>query len=51
MHSTPISVAYSPCPNDTFSFFHLAQSDDVKTHLHDVETLNRWAFEGRFDLT
>jgi len=51
MHSPPISVAYSPCPNDTFSFFHFAQSDDVKTHLHDVETLNRCAFEGRFDVT
>lgn len=51
MHSPPVSIAYSPCPNDTFSFFHLAQSDDVQTHLHDVETLNRWAFEGRFDVT
>ncbi|MBN2686023.1 MAG: 1,4-dihydroxy-6-naphthoate synthase [Pontiellaceae bacterium] len=51
MHSPPVSIAYSTCPNDTFAFGHLAQSNDVETYLHDVETLNQWAFEGRFDVT
>ncbi|RKX36967.1 MAG: 1,4-dihydroxy-6-naphthoate synthase, partial [Verrucomicrobia bacterium] len=28
-----------------------AQAADIETHLHDVETLNRLAFEERFDIT
>lgn len=51
MYVNKLSCAYSPCPNDTFIFCKLAQDSDVETHLHDVETLNRWAFEGKFDLT
>lgn len=51
MYVNKLSCAYSPCPNDTFIFCQLAQDSDVETHLHDVETLNRWAFEGKFDLT
>ena len=46
-----LSCAYSPCPNDTFIFGHLAQQKVWEMHLHDVETLNRWAFEERFDIT
>ena len=52
-----LSVAYSPCPNDTFMFHDLAAGTalppdvDIDVHLHDVETLNRAAFEGRFDVT
>ncbi len=51
MPSDTISVAYSTCPNDTFIFNRLRQDVDIETHLHDVETLNRWAFEARFDVT
>lgn len=45
------SVAYSPCPNDTFIFCALAQRADVQVSLHDVETLNQMAFDGVFDVT
>lgn len=51
MQSTKLTCAYSTCPNDTFIFCHLAQNPDIDVHLHDVETLNRWAFEERFDVT
>lgn len=51
MNTTPLSCAYSTCPNDTFIFCHLAQEDDIDVHLHDVETLNRMAFEETFDVT
>ncbi len=46
-----LSCAYSTCPNDTFAFCHLAKEPDVETHLHDVEMLNRLAFEERFEVT
>jgi 1,4-dihydroxy-6-naphthoate synthase len=46
-----LSCAYSTCPNDTFIFCQLAQEPDVEVHLHDVETLNRFAFETKFDVT
>jgi len=58
MTSPSISLAFSPCPNDTFIFnalvngilpdpgFNLAQVD-----LADVETLNRRALEGKYDVT
>ena len=51
MSEAPVSIGYSPCPNDTFIFCKLAKREEYTTHLHDVETLNRWAFEGRFDVT
>lgn len=51
MSKKPLSIAYSPCPNDTFIFCALARKPDIETHLHDVETLNRWALEERFDVT
>jgi 1,4-dihydroxy-6-naphthoate synthase len=51
MQDSPISVAYSPCPNDTFIFCQLAQTTGVDTYLHDVETLNRFAFDGKYDVT
>ena len=51
MKNNPLTCAYSPCPNDTFIFFRLAQEPDIEVHLHDVETLNRLAFEERFDIT
>jgi 1,4-dihydroxy-6-naphthoate synthase len=51
MQKNKLTCAYSTCPNDTFIFCQLAQEPDIDTHLHDVETLNRWAFEERFDIT
>ena len=52
-----LSVAYSPCPNDTFMFHDLATGKlalpgrELQVHLHDVETLNAMAMAGRFDVT
>ncbi|MCK5676096.1 MAG: 1,4-dihydroxy-6-naphthoate synthase [Verrucomicrobia bacterium] len=51
MKNHQLNCAYSTCPNDTFIFFHLAQEPDINVHLHDVETLNRWAFDEKFDVT
>ena len=39
-----LTLAYSPCPNDTFLFYHLIHGDisekfSVKEELHDVEKL------------
>ncbi|EQA55597.1 1,4-dihydroxy-6-naphthoate synthase [Leptospira kmetyi] len=50
------SLAYSPCPNDTFLFYHLAHgkaTDDfqVKEELHDVEELNRAALAAKYQAT
>ncbi len=51
------TLAYSPCPNDTF-MFHALVSGAVSrpgwrfdVHLHDVEALNQAALEGRYDIT
>lgn len=52
-----LSMAYSPCPNDTFMFCDVAQGKlaqsgyDITVHLHDVETLNRLALKATYDLT
>jgi 1,4-dihydroxy-6-naphthoate synthase len=52
-----IRVGYSPCPNDTFLFYALVHGlVDTEGYrfeplLEDVETLNRWALEGRLALT
>lgn len=51
-----LTLAYSPCPNDTFIFYHLAHGNTdfkipVRQHFDDVETLNQAAFEGKFDIT
>ncbi|TAN37806.1 MAG: 1,4-dihydroxy-6-naphthoate synthase [Verrucomicrobia bacterium] len=52
-----LTMAYSPCPNDTFMFQDVAAGQlarhgyDVAVHLYDVETLNRKALEGAFDVT
>lgn len=51
MQEKLVSIGYSTCPNDTFIFCRLAQQSDIEPHLHDVETLNRWAFEEKFDVT
>jgi 1,4-dihydroxy-6-naphthoate synthase len=54
---TRITVAHSPDSDDAFMFFGLA-SGAVETHgievdqvLADIETLNRAAFEGRYEVT
>ncbi len=52
-----LTMAYSPCPNDTFMFHDVATNGfsrpdyTVTTHLHDVETLNQLALRATYDLT
>lgn len=47
--------AYSPCPNDTFAFHALREGvvdgPDFEVEHHDVETLNRRAFDRRYEVT
>jgi 1,4-dihydroxy-6-naphthoate synthase len=57
MQETRITVAHSPDSDDAFMFFGLA-SGAVETHgivvdqvLADIETLNRAAFEGKYEVT
>src|SRR5215213_4208550 len=57
MSETRITVAHSPDSDDAFMFFGLA-SGAVETYgievaqvLSDIETLNRAAFEGRYEVT
>src|SRR5947207_10193812 len=57
MTETRITVAHSPDSDDAFMFFGLA-SGNVDTGgivvdqvLSDIETLNRAAFEGRYEVT
>jgi 5,8-dihydroxy-2-naphthoate synthase len=52
----PYSLAYSPCPNDTYIFAALTNGllegePAVEVVLDDVEALNLAAREGRFELT
>jgi 5,8-dihydroxy-2-naphthoate synthase len=56
--TTPLSIGYSPCPNDTYIFYGLTHGKvmlpDVKLApplLEDVETLNSWAVEKKLDIT
>lgn len=52
-----LTLGFSPCPNDTFIFDAMVNNKiDTKglkfnTHLEDVETLNKWALEGKLDIT
>ncbi|WP_346238201.1 1,4-dihydroxy-6-naphthoate synthase [Niabella insulamsoli] len=52
-----LSIGFSPCPNDTFIFDALVNGKidtggiQLTPVLEDVETLNRWALEGRLDIT
>lgn len=56
--SAPISLGFSPCPNDTF-IFHALVSGLLDTGplqfapevLTDVENLNQWAFASRLEVT
>jgi 1,4-dihydroxy-6-naphthoate synthase len=50
------TLAYSPCPNDTYIFAALTngllpEAPAVSVELEDVEALNQAAREGRFELT
>jgi 1,4-dihydroxy-6-naphthoate synthase len=51
------SLGFSPCPNDTFIFDALVNKKidagdlDFDVILEDVETLNRWALDGKLDIT
>ena len=52
-----LSIGFSPCPNDTFIFDALVNGNidtggiEFEPVLEDVETLNRWALEGKLDIT
>jgi len=55
----PLTIGYSPCPNDTFIFHALLHGVVGRESglrfapevLADVETLNEWAMAGRLDVT
>lgn len=53
----PIRFAFSPCPNDTFSFHALVRKlvptgdFSISAELADVETLNQAARTGRYEMT
>jgi 5,8-dihydroxy-2-naphthoate synthase len=53
----PLSLGFSPCPNDTFIFNALVNGQvqipgfRIQPVLHDVETLNQMAFDGVLDVT
>jgi len=55
--TTQLSLAYSTCPNDTFSFFGLAKGRvtcpdiSLQISLADVETLNQAARNRTYDIT
>ena len=52
-----LSLGFSPCPNDTFIFDALVNGKidtrgiEFDVVLEDVETLNKWAIEGKLDIT
>lgn len=55
---SPLTLGYSPCPNDTFIFCRLVEELRgqrepffLEPVLEDVETLNLWALDGRLDVT
>lgn len=54
----PLTLGFSPCPNDTFIFHALVHGlareldlDLAPPVVADVETLNEWAMQGRLDVT
>ncbi|HKL48977.1 MAG TPA: 1,4-dihydroxy-6-naphthoate synthase, partial [Desulfuromonadales bacterium] len=55
--SLPLTLGYSPCPNDTFIFYALThglvplEGIEIVERLEDVETLNRLAMDAVLDLT
>lgn len=58
MVANSLSLGYSPCPNDTFIFHALVHGLAAELGLQlaepllaDVESLNRWALEGKLDVS
>jgi 1,4-dihydroxy-6-naphthoate synthase len=57
MKNQRLSLAYSPCPNDTYIFYALTHQKismgnlEFNIALHDVEYLNQAAKNNRFDVT
>ncbi|PJE02801.1 MAG: menaquinone biosynthesis protein [Leptospira sp.] len=56
MKESRFTLAYSPCPNDTFIFYNLIHSNlnpkiQIVEELKDVEELNQSALIGRYDIT
>lgn len=56
--NAPLTLGFSPCPNDTFIFFALVHGrlapgrvSFAPPLLADVETLNCWALAGRLDVS
>ncbi|MEX2536486.1 MAG: 1,4-dihydroxy-6-naphthoate synthase [Trueperaceae bacterium] len=53
--AAPLTLGYSPCPNDCFLFYALAHGrvgfEPVEVHLGDVEELNQLALRGSLDVT
>lgn len=56
-HQSNFTLGFSPCPNDCFIFDALVHNKidteglSFKVELHDVETLNKKALKGEFDIT
>lgn len=54
---TPLTLGFSPCPNDTFIFDALVNGHidtgglRFQPVLEDVQTLNEWAKQGRLDIS
>ena len=52
-----LTLGFSPCPNDTFIFDALVNKKidtegvDFDIYMEDVQTLNKWAIEGRLDVS
>jgi len=52
-----LTLGFSPCPNDTFIFDALVNKKinieglEFEVVLEDVETLNKWSFEKKLDIT
>ena len=52
-----LTLGFSPCPNDTFIFdamvHHKIDTEglDFEVIFRDVEQLNKWAFQGKLDIT
>ena len=52
----PLTLAFSPCPNDTYIFAALANgllesAPPIRVHLEDIENLNNSALQGNHELT
>ncbi|HET9392309.1 MAG TPA: 1,4-dihydroxy-6-naphthoate synthase [Candidatus Rubrimentiphilum sp.] len=56
MDNKPLTLAYSPCPNDTYIFAALTNGllkdvPEVRVALEDIENLNNSAMQGDYELT